>query len=479
MHAAALLLQVDPSDVARFLRADALGLGLGTLQMALGLLALGLYWGSPLRREPALPWFGVSSFVYGLRLLARTTTVPLAFGLPDGFPFYLAAALTYVMPLPMVLFLRMLYPGWRRLLTWSGAGLGAFAIGALASDLVSGQPYSASTPNNLIAIAFMATALVLAFRSRSPVGRDERTLRVGLLSLAVTALVDNLRGLQVLRWPGFEVEPLGATVLIACLGVVAARRAVGNRERLYALDRELALARRIQSSILPSAMPWVPGLTVGARYEPMTAVAGDFYDFLEAREGGLGVLVADVSGHGVPAALIASMVKVATAAQRSRADHPAEVLAGLNEALAGQLGGQYVTAAYLFLDRERGVMRYGAAGHPPILRWRADESVQELMENGLPLGLMEVAAYGEIEQPLRPGDRFLLYTDGLVEAADAGGEFLGLDRVREEVVHGARLPATALADRLASRVGAWSNGNAGDDVTIVVVDCHDGALESS
>ena len=83
----------------------------------------------------------------------------------------------------------------------------------------------------------------------------------------------------------------------------------------------------------------------------MTAVAGDFYDFLEIDAQRVGVLVADVSGHGVPAALIASMVKVALAAQREHADSPAAVLAGMNETLWGRLAGQYVTAAYLFIER--------------------------------------------------------------------------------------------------------------------------------
>ena len=88
-------------------------------------------------------------------------------------------------------------------------------------------------------------------------------------------------------------------------------------------------------------MPRVSGLTIAARYRPMTAVAGDFYDFLELDAKRLGILIADVSGHGVPAALIASMVKVALAAQRDHADHPAAVLAGMNDVLCGQLAGQY------------------------------------------------------------------------------------------------------------------------------------------
>jgi serine phosphatase RsbU (regulator of sigma subunit) len=219
-------------------------------------------------------------------------------------------------------------------------------------------------------------------------------------------------------------------------------------------------------------MPQVGGLAVAARYEPMTAVAGDFYDFLEIDGKRLGILVADVSGHGVPAALIASMVKVAIAAQKAQADRPAAVLAGMNETLAGRLGSQYVTAAYLFLDGEAGLMRYSAAGHPPLLRWRRDEAgAQEIEENGLPLGMMDVAEYRQLEQPLRAGDRFLLYTDGLVDATNGAGEFYTIERVKEAVAAGAGLATDRVADLVVARTRGWADEVAADDVTIVLVDC--------
>ena len=299
-------------------------------------------------------------------------------------------------------------------------------------------------------------------------GPDVETL-AGLLA---TAIVDNLRGLRVLSRPGFDVEPIGSTILIVSLGTIAARRAFKDAQRLLAIDKELSIAREIQSSILPRAMPRVAGLSVAARYQPMTAVAGDFYEFLEMGEGRLGILVADVSGHGVPAALIASMVKVAIAAQKPQADRPAAVLAGMNETLLGQLGGQYVTAAYLFLDRQAGLMRYSAAGHPPLLRWRAgEERSREIEENGLPLGLMDIAHYEQLEQPLAAGDRFLLYTDGLVEAANAAGEFFTLERVKDAVAAGAGLSADGAADLIVENTRRWARQVAADDLTVVIVDC--------
>jgi sigma-B regulation protein RsbU (phosphoserine phosphatase) len=467
-----LLLQVTRADVTRMLRADALRLALGPLLIAVGAAAAVAHLRSSRREGSALPWFGLFSFLYGLRLLVRTDTFPLFFSAPPRLWVYAAAAITYVIPIPGILLARAVFPAWRRPLGWAAAFVGAFAVAAVFSDVVRRHPASAEVPNNVIAIAFMLVGSALVFRPREHTSRDLRTLRIGVAALVATALVDNLRGLHVPYLPRQDVEPLGSVVLIACLGAIAVRRAFAESERLLAIDKELTIARRIQSSILPAAMPKVGGLTVAARYEPMTAVAGDFYDFLELGEKRLGVLVADVSGHGVPAALIASMVKVAIAAQKAQADRPAAVLAGMNETLVGRLGGQYVTAAYQYLDRENGVMRYSAAGHPPLLRGRRDEPrPREIEENGLPLGMMEVAEYRQLEQPLSDGARFLIYTDGLVEAANKAGEFFTIERVKDAVAASAGLGAERVATLVLERTRAWADEVAADDLTVVLVDC--------
>ncbi|HEX6737827.1 MAG TPA: PP2C family protein-serine/threonine phosphatase [Vicinamibacteria bacterium] len=468
---------VPLAEVSRMLRQDALHLGLGVLLVAVGLAAAAAYLRRRGRGAPLLAWFGLFSLLYGLRLLARTDTFPLLFDVRPRFWDYLASAITYVIPVPVLLMVGAVHPRWRRAAAWGAVGVGAFAAGAILSDVVRRWPDSAITPNNILAIAFVAAGMVLLFRPQAAPSRERRILRLGLTAVALTAVVDNLRGLGLLAWPTREVEPLGSTVLIACLGAIAVRRALDNAERLVAIDKELQVARRIQASILPGEMPRVAGLAVAARYHPMTAVAGDFYDFLELGPGRLGVLVADVSGHGVPAALIASMVKVAIAAQRARGEHPQQVLAGMNETLCGRLGGQYVTAAYLFLDRDAGLMRYGAAGHPPLLRWRPGDppgqaaAVSAIEENGLPLGLMDDARYGELEQGLAARDRFLLYTDGLVEAANARGEFFGVEGVAAAVAAGNGAGPAAVTDRILEASLAWGQGAAADDLTVLMVDC--------
>jgi serine phosphatase RsbU (regulator of sigma subunit) len=173
------------------------------------------------------------------------------------------------------------------------------------------------------------------------------------------------------------------------------------------------MARQVQLAILPGETPQIQGLDIAARYVPMSSVAGDFYDFIAVDETHVGILIADVSGHGLPSALIASMLQSALAAQSAHASEAARVLAGLNRALRGKFPSHFVTAAYLFLDLEKGVGTHARAGHPPLLLWRESSgSVTEILENGLFLGPFDHSAYSAVPLALEGGDRIILCTDG-------------------------------------------------------------------
>ncbi len=179
---------------------------------------------------------------------------------------------------------------------------------------------------------------------------------------------ENIAGLLARSSP--KVEPFGFAVFLSTLGYVAARRTLQRDQQLNEIQKELDVARRIQLSILPTGFPNSAHFRVAARYVPMTAVAGDFYDYVVADDHQARLLIADVSGHGVPAALIASIVKLAAASQRALADEPSRLLSGMNSALFGNTQNQFVTAAYVHLNAESRELRYSAAGHPPMLLLR-------------------------------------------------------------------------------------------------------------
>jgi sigma-B regulation protein RsbU (phosphoserine phosphatase) len=461
---------IDSAVLRSMLREDAIELLLGFVLILTGLvtmLAIGLL----RRRAISLIWLAAFSVLYGFRLVVRTGAFRLYSDVSETAVEYADAAITYTVPIPLLLAVRALFPAWQRFWTWGALGLAAFAVCAIVSDAMLERPFSAEVPNNLIAIAFFIGVLAWILRPMPAPSRELKTIRLGVVVVSLTALADNLRGIEVLPFPGPDLEPFGFILLIACLGTVAVRRMLADSTRLVALNRELDIARRIQSSILPQSMPRIVGLTIAARYRPMTAVAGDFYDFLEIDGHRIGVLVADVSGHGVPAALIASMVKVALAAQRDHAESPAAVLAGMNATLCGRLAGQYVTAAYLFIDTHAGLIRYGAAGHPPMLRQaRPAGTVNEIERTGILLGFIEKSDYLQLEHPLDAGDRFLLYTDGLIEASDGGDDFFGLDRLKSAFAEATAVQPDHAADLLLTTVDRWSGRPPDDDLTVVLVD---------
>ncbi len=245
--------------------------------------------------------------------------------------------------------------------------------------------------------------------------------------------------------------------------------------QLQALNTELEMARQIQLSILPHSIPKLAGLDIAAHYLPMTSVAGDFYDFIQIDDKHIGILIADVSGHGLPSALIASMLQVALSGQAGHATEPAKVLLGLNRALCGKFTQNFVTAAYIYVDLANNLMRYAGAGHPPMLQWRISTGkTAQILENGLFLGMFGEASYEAIEFPLEPGDRYVLYTDGILEAANSAQEQFGTDRLMSFMKNHNHLEAEPFSQTLLDDLACWSNQTVDqgqqDDITLLVID---------
>src|ERR1700751_5606601 len=245
--------------------------------------------------------------------------------------------------------------------------------------------------------------------------------------------------------------------------------------QLLALNNELEMARQIQLSILPHSIPKLSGLEIAARFLPMTSVAGDFYDFIHIDGKHIGILIADVSGHGLPSALIASMLQVSLTGQAGHASKPSKVLAGQNRALCGKFTDNFVTAAYVYVDLEKSLMRYAGAGHPPVLQWRnSTGKTTKVLENGLVLGMFDVAIYEGLQFPLEPGERYILYTGGVPEAANPSEEQFGVERFMRFIENNKHLGADQFVQTFLTELSRWSGRTAEqgqqDDITLLVVD---------
>jgi serine phosphatase RsbU (regulator of sigma subunit) len=290
-----------------------------------------------------------------------------------------------------------------------------------------------------------------------------------------TEIEDETRGFEV-GAVDYIHKPFSPAVVKARVQTHLVLRGIREQlaQQLLAIQKELETARQIQMSILPSSIPQMAGLDIAARYVPMTAVAGDFYDFIVVDDKHLGILVADVSGHGMPSALIASMLKIALAAEVPHADDPAQVLLGLNQALCGKFQHHFVTAAYLFVDMLKGMLTYAGAGHPPLMLWgRSPEGVREVEENGLFLGKFPWATYSSRELPFKAGDWCLLYTDGIPETTNPEGIEFGTDCFKQFLGTEQSTSADQFADRLLEELSRWSargsTEDLDDDITIVAI----------
>jgi sigma-B regulation protein RsbU (phosphoserine phosphatase) len=350
----------------------------------------------------------------------------------------------------------------------------AVALAGILSVLFHEPPSRFMPYNNVLVICSLfalATANVVPGIGKRYLVIRSRVSATGTLILAAAVIHDNLSGtfLNLRSYP--FLEPLAFTLFVLSQGWVAAEKVFADERRLLAIEDELAIAREIQASILPSSVPELSRLRISAAYCPMTAVAGDFYWFIAIDPNRAGFLVADVSGHGVPAALIASMIKVAMQSVVTCADDPSSVLRGLERALSVQPRGQFVSAAYLWLDTESHKALYSAAGHPPLLHW-SQGKLERIQSNGLIFGVESDCDYPVREISITTGDRFLLYTDGLIEPENTNGESFD-DRRLEEVVRDNQLrPASELSDRLLSELRHWQPASAAqqDDITLIVID---------
>jgi serine phosphatase RsbU (regulator of sigma subunit)/anti-sigma regulatory factor (Ser/Thr protein kinase) len=201
-----------------------------------------------------------------------------------------------------------------------------------------------------------------------------------------------------------------------------------ERERLA---HEMRVARVIQQTLLPKGVPELPGWHMAAHWQPARAVSGDFYDFIPFPDGRLGIIAADVTDKGVPAALVMATTRSILRAAAERLAAPGLVLAQANNTLCPDMPpNMFVTCLYALLDPTSGNLRYANAGHT-LPYQRTAGGVVELRARGMPLGLMPDMAYEEKETQIAPGDQVILYSDGLVEAHNPQGAMFGFPRLRE------------------------------------------------
>jgi sigma-B regulation protein RsbU (phosphoserine phosphatase) len=446
----------------------------------LGVAAVTLYTFRRRDRERFLLWFGLFSILYAVVLIVRNSAFQLGFGQSQAIGLAVDHLISLSTVVPGLLLFEDFYGrGWRDSVRWLIGIYCALAVFAAIGIAHHHYPTLILPPGTVLVISvpIVLTVGYLAGYKPPPLPH-RRLLFAGMILFFCAFATDRLLHRQVGNWHN-GVEPYGFLALVICLGYVTVERIVADDRRLISLNDEMRAATRIQRAILPRDIPILENANIAVRYAPMADVAGDLYDFVKVAPCCIGVLVADVMGHGVPAALVASMVKVAVSTQYRNDGGPASIISGLNTVLYEQAREQYVTATYIHLDTSSGIGRHAASAHPsPLLLRRRSQTLENLGEPGLLLGVRENEAYTESEFHFEAGDRILLYTDGLVEAENASGKSFGEAALSALIRDKRDVGTEEFADCLLRDALAWSRNGRGtgqeDDITFVVIDLKGG-----
>jgi sigma-B regulation protein RsbU (phosphoserine phosphatase) len=239
------------------------------------------------------------------------------------------------------------------------------------------------------------------------------------------------------------------------------------------VERELKVVADIQRSLLPQTLPTIPGVELAAYYRTSRWAGGDYYDFFPLPDGRWGILVADVSGHGTPAAVMMAITHSLAHSLPGPADPPSALLGYINRQLSQHYtvaNEVFVTAFYGIYDPVGRTLTFSSAGHnPPRLKRCGDGSVHALEEvGGPPLGLLEELEYEQTTLELRSGDILAFYTDGVTEAMNAGGVQFGVTRL-SEVMRRCGLDAGAIVAAVIDAVDQFTNDQPPDDDRTLVV----------
>ncbi len=267
-----------------------------------------------------------------------------------------------------------------------------------------------------------------------------------------------------------HLELLMAFAAQAALAVERARTAHDRVERRR-LEKELAIARDIQRSFLPAEAPRIPGFDLAGTSISHDQVGGDYYDFITVSDTRLGLAIADVSGKGIPAALLMAGFRMSLLAEIRNEFAIRAVMRKVNLLLHESTErDRFVTAFYALLDWRNGVLTFANAGHNPPLLLRADGTTDSLIEGGVALGVLEDARYEERPLAIGHGDILVMYTDGVSEAEDEHNEQFGPERIEQVVRANPGHTARELTQGIVAAVLDWAGEKGpGDDLTLLVV----------
>lgn len=346
----------------------------------------------------------------------------------------------------------------------------------------------------LIVPLYITDIVIVSIRQIFSGDRKGVLLFIALLPIFIFGIYDILVFVLHLVEGSVPLYPLGVPFVAALIGMQLINRFIYHLnaaeelnillqekmtegERLAALDKELSIARRIQLANVPAALPESATFSIGVRYIPAENISGDFYNCNLIDDERLSVIIADVSGHGVPASLIASMLKVLFHALAPVHTRPDTFISELNRFLFDKMEGNFLTAGYCYIDMKEKKALYARAGHEPLYHIRRGIGGAPVLSQYKPHGRM-IGVDPELEPELEvfsiePGDRIVLYTDCLIETLNDENEMFGDERTMALLLGSMDLSAEESAEHVYRSLLEWSRGKLfEDDFTLIIIDIH-------
>jgi two-component system, sensor histidine kinase ChiS len=274
----------------------------------------------------------------------------------------------------------------------------------------------------------------------------------------------------------YITKPVNSDELIARVSnLISLKESVKTESALKVIRNELVIAADIQKSLIPRSLPTIDGIECAVHYEPSTHVGGDFYDYHLIDEKRVGFFIADVAGHGIPAAMVAAMLKVAYTFYKSDFNDPSRLFQRINNVMEQYPHGLFTTACCVYIDMEKMKLYHSNAGHWPLIIWRQED--RQLITDVLydrPIGMLPDSDYKVNIIDLHDRDRVILYTDGILEARNKNKKIFSIERFQELIAECQSLCAEAFVDRVILEVKKWAGISEVeclvDDITLLVLD---------